>query len=86
MPTVKVENINGEISENMRTVETIQVAEIKDCQFCSEPLEDIPSIGYERRTRKVVSHIDQDLSQMQDGKQGTFSGRYGRSYAVWSRD
>lgn len=58
---------NGELSENMRTVETIQVAEIKDCQFCSEPLEDIPSIGYERRTKidiifeKVVSHIDAEI-------------------------
>ena len=58
---------NGELSENMRTVETIQVAKIKDCQFCSEPLEDIPLIGNERRTKidiifeKVISHIDAEI-------------------------
>ena len=58
---------NGEVSENTRTVETIQVAEIKDCEICGEPLDDIAAIGHERRTKidivfeKVVSHVDAEI-------------------------
>ena len=58
---------NGVLSENTRTVETTQVAEIKDCEFCGEPLEDIPATDHERRTKidiifeKVVSHVDAQI-------------------------
>jgi len=58
---------SGEVSENTRTVETIQVAEIKDCEICGEPLDDTPAIGHERRTKidivfeKVVSHVDAEI-------------------------
>lgn len=58
---------NGELSENTRTVETIQVAEIKDCEICGESLEEIPAIGHERRTKidiifeKVLTHVDAEI-------------------------
>jgi hypothetical protein len=58
---------NGELSENMRTYETTQVAEAKDCQFCGESLDGIPATGHERRTKvdiifeKVVSHVDAEI-------------------------
>jgi hypothetical protein len=60
---------NGELSENIRTVETIQVAEVKNCQFCGESLDldEIPATGHERRTKvdiifeKVVSHVDAEI-------------------------
>ena len=58
---------NGLLSENTRTVETTQVAEIKDCEFCGEPLEDITATDHERRTKidiifeKVVSHVDAEI-------------------------
>lgn len=58
---------NAVLSENTRTVETTRVAEIKDCQFCGEPLDDIPATDHERRTKidiifeKVVSHVDAEI-------------------------
>ena len=58
---------NGMLSENTRTVETTQVAEIKDCEFCAESLDGIPATDHERRTKidiifeKVVSHVDAEI-------------------------
>jgi transposase len=58
---------NGALSANTRTVETTQVAQLKDCQFCGEPLNDTPATEYERRTKidiifeKVVSHVDAEI-------------------------
>jgi transposase len=58
---------NDELSENIRTVETIQVAEVKDCQFCGQSLHDTPATSHERRTKvdiifeKVVSHVDAEI-------------------------
>jgi len=58
---------NGVLSENTRTVETTQVAEIKECEFCAEPLDDIPATDHQRRTKidiifeKVVSHVDAEI-------------------------
>jgi transposase len=58
---------NDELSENIRTVETIQVAEVKDCQFCGQSLDDTPATSHERRTKvdiifeKVVSHVDAEI-------------------------
>jgi hypothetical protein len=58
---------NGVLSGNTRTVETTQVAEVKDCRFCGEDLDDVPAAGHERRTRvdiifeKVVSHVDAEI-------------------------
>jgi transposase len=58
---------NGELSENTRTVETIQVTEIKDCEICGESLDDIAAIGHERRTKidiifeKLVTHVDAEI-------------------------
>lgn len=63
----KGKKYNGVLSENTRTVETTQVAEIKDCEFCGEPLKDIPATDHERRTKidiifeKVVSHVDAEI-------------------------
>ncbi len=58
---------NGVLSQNTRTVETTQVAEVADCQFCGEPLGDAPATEHERRTKidiifeKVVSHVDAEI-------------------------
>ena len=58
---------NGALSENTRTVETTQVAKVKDCEFCGEPLDDISATEHERRTKidiifeKVVSHVDAEI-------------------------
>ena len=58
---------NGVLSENTRTVETIQVAKVTDCQFCGEALDDTPATEHERRTKidiifeKVVSHVDAEI-------------------------
>lgn len=58
---------NGALSGNTRTVETTQVAKVKDCEFCGESLEDTPAIGRERRTKidiifeKVVNHVDAEI-------------------------
>ena len=55
---------NGALSQNTRTVETTQVVEVTDCQFCGEPLVDTPISEHERRTKidivfeKVVCHVD----------------------------
>jgi transposase-like protein len=58
---------NGVLSGNTRTVETTQVAKVRDCQFCGEGLGNVPPSDYERRTRidiifeKVVSHVDAEI-------------------------
>ena len=58
---------NGALSENTRTVETTQVAKVKDCEFCGESLDDISATEHERRTKvdiifeKVVSHVDAEI-------------------------
>lgn len=58
---------NDALSANTRTVETTQVAKVKDCQFCGEVLDDTPANEHERRTRidiifeKVVSHVDAEI-------------------------
>ncbi len=56
-------------SGNIRTVETVQVASVKQCGRCGEDLSDTPCQGHERRTRidiifeKVVSHVDAEIKQ-----------------------
>ena len=58
---------NGTLSGNTRTVETAQVAEVNDCEFCGEALDDTPATGHERRTKidiifeKVVNHVDAEI-------------------------
>jgi len=58
---------NGALSQNTRTVETTQVVEVTDCQFCGEPLVDTPISEHERRTKidivfeKVVCHVDAEI-------------------------
>ncbi len=58
---------NGALSENTRTVETTQIAKVKDCEFCGESLDGIYSTEHERRTKvdiifeKVVSHVDAEI-------------------------
>ena len=36
---------HGTLSENPRTVETIQVAKVTDCECCGEDLDDTPARG-----------------------------------------
>jgi transposase len=58
---------NGALSANTRTVETTQVAKVKNCEFCGEALDDTPATEHERRTKidiifeKVVSHVDAEI-------------------------
>ena len=58
---------NDALSRNTRTVETTQVAKVKDCEFCGEALDDIPVTSHERRTKidiifeKVVNHVDAEI-------------------------
>jgi len=58
---------NGALSANTRAVETVQVAKVKDCEFCGEALDDTPVIEHERRTKidiifeKVVTHVDAEI-------------------------
>lgn len=65
--TGKGKKQNGALSENTRTVETVLVAKVKDCEVCGEDLNNTPAIGHERRTKidiifeKVVNHVDAEL-------------------------
>lgn len=65
--TGKGKKQNGALSENTRTVETLLVAKVKDCEVCGEDLNNTPAIGHERRTKidiifeKVVNHVDAEL-------------------------
>jgi len=58
---------NDALSGNTRTVETTQVAKVKDCEFCGEALDDIAVTSHERRTKidiifeKVVNHVDAEI-------------------------
>ena len=58
---------NDALSGNTRTVETTQIAKVKDCEFCGEALDDIPVTSHERRTKidiifeKVVNHVDAEI-------------------------
>ncbi|MCP5087413.1 MAG: hypothetical protein GY952_11485, partial [Rhodobacteraceae bacterium] len=60
---------NDARSGNTRTVETVQVAEVNQCETCGEDLSDTPCHEHERRTRidiifeKVVSHVDAEIKQ-----------------------
>ena len=55
--------------ENTRTVETVEIIPVDACDTCGEDLSEIPSEGYERRTRidivfeKVVTHVDAQIKQ-----------------------
>jgi transposase len=68
-------------SGNTRTIETIQVAPVNQCDTCGEDLSDVPCQGHERRTRidiifeKVVSHIDAQIKRC-PGCQGRTRGRF----------
>ena len=56
-------------SANTRTVETVEILPVDACETCGEDLSDVPSEGYERRTRidivfeKVVSHVDAEIKR-----------------------
>jgi hypothetical protein len=58
---------NGALSGNTRTIETIRIAKLSDCECCGEDLDDTPATGHERRTKidiifeKVVSHVDAEI-------------------------
>lgn len=65
--TGKGKKQNDALSGNTRTVETVQVAKVNDCEVCGEDLNGTPAIGHERRTKidiifeKVVNHVDAEL-------------------------
>jgi transposase len=58
---------NGIRSGNTRTIETIEVAPVTQCEICGEDLQSTPCRQHERRTRidiifeKTVSHVDAEV-------------------------
>ena len=58
---------NGIRSGNTRTVETIEIVPLNECEICGEDLRNVPCRCYERRTRidiifeKTVSHVDAEV-------------------------
>jgi transposase len=60
---------NDTLAGNMRTIETIQVAPVTECETCGEDLSNTACQGHERRTRidiifeKLVSHVDAEIKQ-----------------------
>ncbi len=60
---------NDACAGNTRTLETVQVVEVNQCETCGEDLSATPCQGHERRTRidiifeKVVSHVDAQIKQ-----------------------
>ena len=60
---------NNARSGNTRTVETIQVVQVNQCETCGEDLSDTPCDKHERRTlidiifEKVVNHVDAEIKQ-----------------------
>jgi len=63
----KGKEVQGVLSGNTRTVETVQVATVNNCQCCGEELDKHPSAEYERRTKidiifeKVMHHVDAEI-------------------------
>ncbi len=60
---------NNARSSNSRTVETVQISDVRVCETCGEDLSKTPCVGHERRTKidiifeKVVSHVDAEIKQ-----------------------
>lgn len=58
---------NNERFSNSRTVESVEVSTVDNCETCGEDLHEQAPIGHERRTKidlvfeKVVSHIDAEI-------------------------
>ncbi len=58
---------NDARSGNTRTVESVSVVEVNQCETCGEDLSDTPCQGHERRTRidlifeKTVNHVDAEI-------------------------
>ncbi len=72
---------NNARSDNTRTIETVEVIPVDECETCGENLSDIPSNKHERRTRidivfeKVVTHVDvqiKDCPHCQKQTKGCF--------------
>jgi len=63
----KGKGYNGIRSGNTRTIETIEVAPVNQCEICGEDLSSTPCRKHERRTRidiifeKTVSHVDAEV-------------------------
>lgn len=63
---------NGVLAGNTRTIETTEVSEVRDCQYCGEDLRDTPVKGYERRSRidivfeKHIHHVDAEIKDCEN--------------------
>lgn len=61
-----------EVANNTRTVETIRVAEVTQCDICGKDLSAAPCKSHERRTKidiifeKVVEHVDAEIKHCND--------------------
>lgn len=57
------------LANNTRTLETVSVAKVTDCDVCAEDLTKTPCQHYERRTKidiifeKVVEHVDAEVKE-----------------------
>ncbi|MBM3887411.1 IS66 family transposase [Candidatus Dependentiae bacterium] len=57
------------VASNTRTIETVTVAKVAQCDVCGEDLTDVPCQHFERRTKidivfeKVVEHVDAEIKR-----------------------
>jgi transposase len=60
---------NNTRSDNTRTVQTVEIAQVHVCETCGEDLSNTPCAGHERRTKidiifeKVLCHVDAEIKQ-----------------------
>ena len=53
--------------DNSRTIETVEVIHVDECDYCGESLKGVPCKCYERRTKidiifeKIVEHVDAEI-------------------------
>jgi len=58
---------NNTTANNTRTVETVEIAKVVQCDVCGEDLSKVPCQQYERRTKidilfeKIIEHIDAEV-------------------------
>ncbi len=69
------------VANNTRTIETVTIAEVTECDVCGENLKNVASQGRERRTKidivfeKIVEHIDAEIKEC-PGCDATVKGQF----------
>ena len=69
------------VANNTRTIETVTIAEVTECDVCGENLKNVASQGRERQTKidivfeKIVEHIDAEIKEC-PGCDATVKGQF----------